>query len=120
MKKHTKQFLFWTPRIMCLVFALFTSIFAFDVFNEGISFWEVLFALMVHLIPTFVLLIVLVISWKHELVGTVTFLLLTIFYLIMTWGKFPLLNYIILCSPMVVISILFFLNWKYKEEIEAR
>src|ERR1035441_3495384 len=52
MKTSTKRFLFWTPRIICILFACFVSIFALDVFQENHGFWNTLLALLIHLIPT--------------------------------------------------------------------
>ncbi len=117
MDKKSKQILFWAPRILCIVFILFTSIFSFDVFNEGYGFWETILALLMHLIPTFILIVVLIISWKWEWIGGIIFLILAAVYISLTWGRFPFTNYVIMCSPMVLISVLFFLNWKYKKKL---
>jgi len=57
MNKPTKRLLFWTPRIMCILFAVFVSLFAFDVFGEGYGFWKTPLALLMHLIPTGIILI---------------------------------------------------------------
>ena len=35
MKKSAKQWLFWTPRVLAMLFAAFVSIFALDVFGAG-------------------------------------------------------------------------------------
>ena len=35
MKKSAKQWLFWTPRVLVMLFAAFVSIFALDVFGAG-------------------------------------------------------------------------------------
>jgi hypothetical protein len=73
MNRPAKQLLFWTPRILSLLFALFISLFALDVFSEGHGFWKTLLALLMHLIPTAVILIVLAISWNREWVGGILF-----------------------------------------------
>ncbi len=39
MKRPMKQFLFWSPRVLTILFALFLSLFALDVFGEGYGFW---------------------------------------------------------------------------------
>ena len=51
MSRNAKLALFWTPRILCIVFALFLSLFSLDVFGEGYGFWETLLALLIHLVP---------------------------------------------------------------------
>ena len=42
MIRPSKQLLFWTPRILGILFALFLSMFALDVFGEGYGFWGTL------------------------------------------------------------------------------
>ena len=42
MNKSVKPVLFWTPRILCILFAIFISLFALDVFGEGYGFFRVL------------------------------------------------------------------------------
>ena len=61
-----KPLLFWTPRVLCLLFAVFLSLFALDVFNEGYGFWKTILALLMHLIPTWIVLAILAISWRWE------------------------------------------------------
>ncbi len=64
MTTTSKRALFWIPRALCLVFAAFISIFALDVFGEGLRGWQTALALLMHLIPTFLILIVLAVSWR--------------------------------------------------------
>ena len=35
MNRPIRQFLFWSPRVLTILFALFLSLFALDVFEEG-------------------------------------------------------------------------------------
>lgn len=52
-----------------------------DVFESTSGFWETVLALFMHSIPAIILLIVLIISWKHEIVGGISFILAGIIYL---------------------------------------
>ena len=67
-----KPLLFWTPRVLCLLFAVFLSLFALDVFNEGYGFWKTILALFMHLVPTSIVLAVLAISWRWEWAGALS------------------------------------------------
>ncbi len=80
MRKATKQLVFWCPRVLTILFALFLSLFALDVFGEGYSFWQTLIGLVMHLIPTLIILVVLAVSWRWEWVGTVLFAALGLLY----------------------------------------
>ena len=61
----------WVARILCILAIAFISLFAVDVFTEGASFslGQKIVAFLMHMIPSFVLIIALIIAWKHELVG---------------------------------------------------
>ena len=47
--------------------------FALDVFDEGLGFWRTVFALFMHLVPTWIVLAVLAVSWRWGLVGVILF-----------------------------------------------
>ncbi|MCX6296533.1 MAG: hypothetical protein NTX97_10795, partial [Bacteroidetes bacterium] len=65
----------WVARIMAMSFAAFISIFALDVFSGTNSFWESIFAFFLHLIPTFLIILVIIISWHKEWIAGFAFLL---------------------------------------------
>ena len=120
MNKTVKQILFWSPRALSILFALFISIFALDVFGEGYDFWKTILALAIHLIPSIIILLFLVIAWRWEWIGGVAFLILAASYVFMAWRKFPLSVYFVVAGPMVIISILFFVSWKYKAGMQTK
>ena len=66
MNTRTKRVLFWAPKILCILFAVFASLFALDVFDLGMGFGKTMFALLMHLIPVFGIVIVLIIAWRWE------------------------------------------------------
>ena len=88
--------LFWTPRVLCLLFAVFLSLFALDVFNEGYGFWKTILALFMHLVPTWIVLAVLAISWRWEWAGALLFACLGTWYLISTWGRMHWSTYVVI------------------------
>ena len=68
--------LHWTPRILCILSILFISIFAFDAFEPGLTIWQQLAAFAMHLLPSFILFMMLVVAWRWELAGGIVFMLL--------------------------------------------
>ena len=116
MNLRDNKFLIWLPRILSILFALFISLFALDVFSEGNSLLKSILAFTIHLIPTYLIVLTLVISWKRELIGAVIYIILGLAYIIMAWGKFPLSAYLLIAGPLFVISILFGINWVIKGE----
>ena len=119
MKTPPKRLLFWTPRILTILFAGFISVFALDVFDEGFGFWQTIPALLIHLIPTWILLVVLVMSWRWEWVGGILFNALGAFYPIMFWGRVHWLAHLIISGPLFLIGMLFLLNWRYRTELRS-
>ena len=117
MESSVKQLLFWTPRILCILFAVFVSLFALDVFGEGHGFWKTLLALLMHLIPTGIILIVLAITWRWEWVGGILFSALGMGYLIVSWGRFHWSAYVAISGPLFLVGILFLVNWLYRGKI---
>ena len=115
MTRSTKQLLFWIPRLLTVLFAVFISLFAFDVFESGYSFWETVLALLIHLIPTGIVLLILLIAWRWEWVGTVLFIGLGLLYLLGTpnqhWSA-----HLLISGPLFVIGSLFLANWWYKSD----
>ena len=56
--------------------------FSLDIFDGNYGFWGTVLGLFMHNIPVFILLIVLLVSWKREIVGGVAFILAGITYLL--------------------------------------
>jgi len=67
--KRSLKIIHWTPRILCILAILFISLFALDSFDPKYTLWQQLQAFFMHLIPTYVLILFLVVAWKWELVG---------------------------------------------------
>ena len=111
-----KKTLFWTPRILTILFILFISMFALESFGGDNTVIAQIGEFLIHLIPSFVLIVLLYFTWRYEIIGVIAFLILAITYIIMAWGKFPVSTYFIISGPMVLISILFLINWRFKQK----
>ncbi|MEA1896176.1 MAG: hypothetical protein U9N53_00775 [Bacteroidota bacterium] len=66
----------WLPRILCILAILFISMFAADSFTPGLTIWQQLGAFLIHLIPSFILVAVLILAWKWEKIGGIIFILI--------------------------------------------
>ena len=117
MKRSVKRLLFWTPRVVCILFAVFVSLFALDVFGEGYGFWETILAFMIHMIPTGIVLVVLAVAWRWEWVGGVLFIALGALYIVMTWERAQWPAYLLISGPLFVVGVLFLVNWRYRGEL---
>jgi hypothetical protein len=120
MKEITKNLIFWAPRVLSMLFACFLGLFAADVFNENLGFWQEIKALLIHLLPSLLILLVLCVAWRWEIVATLGYSLLAIYYVVSTWGRFPFSVYLVIVLPLLVIAMLFFISWLYHDELSIR
>lgn len=98
---------YWSPRILAILFAAFISIFALDVFQENRGFWLTVAALLIHLVPTVLVLLTLVVAWRWEWRGAVLFIGMGLFYLLWSWGRFGWPAYAMIAGPPLCIGLLF-------------
>lgn len=115
MNMITKRILFWSPRILGILFTIFLSLFALDVFSERYGVGETILALLIHLVPTYIVVIALAIAWRWELVGAILFMALALFYLAFSGGGSWVIS-----GPLFVVGILFLFNWMYRAQIKTR
>ena len=114
------KFLYWTPRILTIIFILFLGLFALDVFEGDKSLAKKSGEFILHLSPSFLLILVLILAWKHEWIGTVIFIIFGFAYIILGWGKFPFVTYLTISGPLFLIAILFWLSWINRKKIKKR
>lgn len=110
MSQKGKRLLFWLPRILAILFALFLSIFALDVFQEPRGFWRTALAFAIHLIPSATVVAMLAAAWRWEWMGTVLFALAAGLYAQQVLPRHPDWA-AILCSPLLAIAALFLADW---------
>jgi len=112
--RPTLQLLYWSPRVLTIVFIAFTCLFAVDVFSESRGFWETALALLIHLIPQLIVICLLIVLWRREWILGVIYLLLSVVYVINVWGRFGIDVYFLIGGPLAIIGVLFLLNWRYR------
>lgn len=117
--KPYQKILWWTPRVLCIIAILFISLFAFDAFSPERNLWQNIGALLIHLLPSFALVALLVVAWKWELVGGI---LITIMGLVATPFLFNMNSrpnnsvgetlgiVLIITFPFVITGVLFIIS----------
>ncbi|TFG23897.1 MAG: hypothetical protein EU533_02670 [Promethearchaeota archaeon] len=123
MNDEINKLLYWTPRILAILFICFITLFSLDIFDMNLDFWGTVVGLLIHNIPTFILLFLLIISWRYELVGAILFILFGIVFAILILINAILSGFslILLLSsvggiggPILLIGILFLISWRKK------
>jgi lysylphosphatidylglycerol synthetase-like protein (DUF2156 family) len=119
MNTYSRRWLFWTPRALCLAFAVFLSVFALDVFQAGYGPGKTIVALFIHLVPVYIVLAVLAMAWRWEWVGAAGFAGLALWYAKDHWRRHPDWA-LTIAGPMVVLAALFLVNWLKHDELRAK
>ena len=119
MTPHVNRLLYWSPRLLCVLFALFLSLFALDAFSQGYSFWQSVLAFFIHLAPVYLVLLVLLLAWRWEWIGAVVFAILAFLYLVATRGRFEWPVYASISGSLLLIALLFLLNWLQKTRLRS-
>ncbi|WP_448376610.1 DUF7670 domain-containing protein [Fervidobacterium sp.] len=119
-----RNWLFWLPRILSIIVFLFIFLTSFDVFEEGKSVSDILIAFLIHNIPAFILLILIILAWKMEIIGAITFFTLGILHVLFTiFGVFKsdtvewynaIVWLLIVSGPAFLIASLYLKGWKNK------
>ncbi|NCN98564.1 hypothetical protein COU62_03210 [Candidatus Pacearchaeota archaeon CG10_big_fil_rev_8_21_14_0_10_35_219] len=110
-----KARLYWLPRILTIVLIIFISIFALDVFSDFTGV-ELLVALFMHLIPSLILIVVLVVAWKWEKIGGILFIITAIVTTIFFKTYQDIIVFLLISLPPLAIGILFLINSKNRKK----
>lgn len=122
MEKKINRFVYWMPRILSIIFICFLALFSLDVISPELSFWQIVVGLFMHNIPVFILLAVLLISWKYEIVGGIVFILAGLLYIVIilmnmlrnSFEWYMVSWIVIVAGPAFLIGVLFIINWLKK------
>jgi hypothetical protein len=100
-------------------------VFALDAFEPGQTIWHQILAFIIHLIPSFILIILLIVAWKWEKKGGII-----LFVAGLAWGFFLIrINYMnhrsflnvfytfmALAFPFILSGVLFIISHYLKEK----
>jgi hypothetical protein len=109
MAELRKPFLRWIPRVGSLAFAVFIALFALDVFEEYEGL-DLALALAIHLIPSALVLAVALAGWRWPSVGAIGFFLLAAAYVGVAGLGRPILWYVLISGPALLLATLFLLD----------
>lgn len=113
MSRGLKRVVVWGPRVLGLLFVAFISLFALDVFEEGVRLTDALIGLAIHLIPTYLILIGIAAGWKRPVWGGV--ILVGLAAVAMEFFDRP--AGFIMVIPLLVVGALFVLSgWSQRRQ----
>ncbi len=129
MKKseHGNLYVSWTLRILLMLTILLWGMFSLDVFSEGYNFWETVGAFLIHNIPSFVMIIILVIAWKQENIAGILLMAVVLAFVIFfmgirgrfMWGTLILVGIPFLIGAFFVLNYYLFGKKGRSENLQA-
>ncbi len=124
--KNQLRLFHWLPRILCILAILFISMFSLDTFAPGLTLGEQILGFIMHNIPSYVLIALLVIAWKWEYIGGIIFILIGLLTSPFMYRHNYAMNHSVWISlsvilvinfPFVLVGVFFLLsNWFKKKE----
>ena len=123
--KNSIKTLHWLPRILCIIAILFISMFALDSFNPELTVWQQIKGFLLHLIPSFILILLLILAWRKELIGGIIFVIIGVIFTPLIFNHNYQMNQSIGMSlgiislitiPFVIIGVLFIMSYYRKKK----
>lgn len=100
----------WIPRVVALLFILFISLFALDSFGTGESLGMMFLGFLIHLIPSLVLIVALVVAWRCEKIGGWLFILIGVVFTVFFDTYEDIMTFLIISGPLFLVGILFLVS----------
>lgn len=112
-----KKYSTWIPRALSILIISFFLLMSLDIFDMHMSFWQTVLGLFMHNIPTIVLIAILIFSWKNEIIGAISYILLALAYEVFALRSgIDILGIIFIGAPLVLTGILFLKNYNEKKK----
>jgi len=120
-KIQGNPYLSWVLRILLIIMILLFALFSMDVFEEGKSFWETLADFLMHNLPSFAMIIILIIAWKWENIGGALLMLCTLGFAIFLYFKLDhfMWGTVIMVGIPFLIGLMFVINHYYLGKKES-
>jgi hypothetical protein len=95
-----------------VLYALTLLVFAVDVFNKEQSISQTVFDVCLHLVPTGVVLLFVLVGYKNPLIGAIICLVSALIYIISGWSNMHWTAHVVIAGPLLVLSILYIMGYK--------
>jgi hypothetical protein len=100
----------WLPRALALALTAFLSLFALDAFEGVESFVERALALALHLVPSAICLLLVLLAWRRPWIGGVGFGLLGAAYACMAWSHPSWV--LVISGPLALVALAYLVAWR--------
>ena len=95
-----------------VLYAVALLIFAADVFNHEQNIAQTFYDILLHLLPTAVVLFIVVVAYNRPLIGAIIYLVLGLMYIITGWASMHWSAHVLIAGPLLLMSILYIIAYK--------
>ena len=98
--------------ILGVLYAVALLVFAADVFNHEQNIAQTFYDILLHLLPTAVVLLIVVVAYNRPLIGAIIYLVLGLMYIITGWARMHWSAHVLIAGPLLLLSALYITAWK--------
>jgi hypothetical protein len=95
-----------------ILYALALIIFAGDVFKKDQTVNQAILDLLLHLIPTIIVLFLTLIAHRFPMAGAIFFAVIAIIYIITGWANLHWTAHLLIAGPLFVLGLLYLMAYK--------
>ena len=110
MDTKLNRIIYWAPRVMGIMLVLFLALFSLDVFDLATSPMDLVVGLLMHNIPSILLILLLVVSWRRAWPAGIVLPILGLAYSLSNPGEHWSVH-VAITLPLVLVGLLFLLSW---------
>jgi hypothetical protein len=109
-----EKIIHWAPRIATILIIFFISLFSLDVFEMEATPLELLGGLLIHNIPSILMLVLLIFAWERPAIGFAAFFVFALlFALVFVREGNALPSLLLIVLPILLIALLFYADWRW-------
>lgn len=116
-KAKSKPKLLRIPKILSILYILVLTILSLDAFSGNISFFQQVIQFLIHMVPVFVLLGILMTAWNRPKLGGTLFLVTALVLTICLKTYLHISSFFATSFPLCLIGLLFILLGLIDERI---
>jgi hypothetical protein len=95
-----------------VLYAVALLIFAADVFNHEQNIAQTFYDILLHLLPTAVILLIVFVAYNRPLIGAIIYLVLGLMYIITGWASMHWSAHVLIAGPLLLLSAIYITAWK--------
>ena len=113
------KLIYWSPRLAGVLIIFFVSLFALDMFSPEYTLTEMLVGFLIHMLPSIVMSVLLILAWRRPWIGFLAFLLAALYFLRFLGGGLgeSAGNFLLFSGPLLLVSLLFGVNWLWRQDL---